>query len=74
MESPDRYREFAAECYRLASDAKTEADWKTLLEIARAWKAVAEEVETKTPTSANAACHNLCGFAQHNGRWSSDLM
>lgn len=58
MESPDRYREFAAECYRLASDAKTEADWKTLLEIARAWKTVAEEVETKTATSANAACHN----------------
>jgi hypothetical protein len=45
METSDQYREFAAECYRLASEAKTESDQKTLLEIARAWKSVAEEAE-----------------------------
>jgi hypothetical protein len=48
METPDRYREFAAECYRLASDAKSETESKTLLEIARALKEVADEAETKT--------------------------
>ncbi len=52
MEAPDQYREFAAECYRLASNVKTEADRKALLEIARAWKEVAEEAETKTPYAA----------------------
>jgi len=43
METPDKYREYAAECFRLASEAKTEADRKTLLQLARAWKEVAEE-------------------------------
>jgi hypothetical protein len=46
METPDRYREYAAECFRLASEAKTEADRKTLLELARAWEEVAEEAES----------------------------
>ena len=45
METPDRYREYAAECFRLASEAKIEADRKTLLELAGAWKKVAEEAE-----------------------------
>jgi hypothetical protein len=45
METPDRYRQYAAECFRLASEAKTEADRKTLLELAAAWKKVAEEAE-----------------------------
>ena len=43
METPDKYRKYAAECFRLASEAKTEADRKILLELARAWKKVAEE-------------------------------
>jgi len=43
METPDQYREYAAECFRLASKSKTEADRETLLELARAWKKVAEE-------------------------------
>jgi hypothetical protein len=43
METPDQYREYAAECFRLASKSKTEADRKTLLELVRAWKKVAEE-------------------------------
>jgi len=38
MESLAQYREFAAECYRLASEAETEADQKTLLELAQAWQ------------------------------------
>jgi hypothetical protein len=45
MESPAQYREFAAECYRLASVAKTEEHRKILREMARAWAKLAEEAE-----------------------------
>jgi hypothetical protein len=48
MRTPDQYREFAAECYRLAAEAKTEQHQKILQEMARAWREVAEEVETKS--------------------------
>ena len=48
METPDQYHEYAAECFRLASKSKTEADRETLLELARAWKKVAEEAEAET--------------------------
>jgi hypothetical protein len=47
MRTPDQYREFAAECYRLAAEAKTERHRKIMEEMARAWSEVAEEVETK---------------------------
>jgi hypothetical protein len=40
-----QYREYAAECYRLASIAKTDADREILRELARAWTKVAEEAE-----------------------------
>lgn len=45
METPDQYREYATECYRLASVAKTDEHRKMLREIARAWTKVAEEAE-----------------------------
>jgi hypothetical protein len=45
MEASDQYREFAAECYRLASVARTEGHCKILREMARAWTKVAEEAE-----------------------------
>lgn len=45
METPAQYREFAAECYRLASVARTEEHRKILREMARAWTKVAEEAE-----------------------------
>jgi hypothetical protein len=48
METLAQYREFAAECYRLASEAKTEADRKTLLEIARAWQEVDKDSRSGT--------------------------
>ncbi len=47
MRTPDQYRELAAECYRLAAEAKTETHRKIMEEIARALSEVAEEVETK---------------------------
>ncbi len=45
METADQYREYAAECYRLASVAKTDEHRKMLRGIARAWTKVAEEAE-----------------------------
>jgi hypothetical protein len=47
MRTPDEYREFAAECYRWAAEAKTEAYQKMIEEMARAWSEVAEELETR---------------------------
>jgi hypothetical protein len=54
METPDRYREYAAECFRLASEAKTEADQKTLRQLAQAWEEVAEEAEVESQLFARA--------------------
>ena len=53
MRTPDQYREFAAECYRLASEAKTEQHQRILQEMARAWREVAEEVEAKSKQPAH---------------------
>jgi BMFP domain-containing protein YqiC len=47
MRTPNQYREFAAECYRLAAEAKTEMHQKIMEEMARAWSEVAQEAETK---------------------------
>jgi len=35
MRTPDQYREFAAECYRLAAEAKNDAHEKIPREMAR---------------------------------------
>ena len=45
METSAQYREFAAECYGLASNAKTNEHRKMLREMAHAWTKVAEEAE-----------------------------
>jgi len=47
MRTPDEYREFAAECYRLAAEAKTERHRKIMEEMARAWSEVPEEAEKR---------------------------
>lgn len=47
MEAPARYREFAAECLRLACTAKTDEHLKTLREMAQAWQKVAEDAEAR---------------------------
>jgi hypothetical protein len=50
MRTPDQYREFAAECYRLAGEAKSEEKQKILREMARAWSELAEEIEANKQT------------------------
>ncbi len=47
MRTPDQYRDFAAQCYRLAAEAKTEAYEKLMEEMARAWSEVAEQAEKR---------------------------
>jgi hypothetical protein len=47
MRTPDQYRDFAAHCYRLAAEAKTEDHRKIMEEMARVWKEVAEEAERR---------------------------
>jgi hypothetical protein len=46
------YRDYAAECRRLAQRA-SEKDRKVLMEIAEAWVACAEEAERRVTSSNN---------------------
>jgi hypothetical protein len=51
-ESARKYRDYAAECRRLAQRA-LEKDRKVLMEIAQAWIACAEEAERKVLNNAD---------------------
>ncbi len=53
MRTADQYREFAAQCYRLATEAKTEAHQKMMEEMARAWSEVAEQVDKRERSSGS---------------------
>jgi hypothetical protein len=46
--SRDRYEQFAAECERLAKDTRTEHHRVVLLEMAEAWRKLAEAAARKT--------------------------
>ena len=46
MDSAEKFRQYAAECRRLAQRA-AEKDRQVLMEIAEAWMACAEEAERK---------------------------
>jgi hypothetical protein len=43
METPSRYREFAETCDRLARRVESEAHRALLIEMANAWRKLAEE-------------------------------
>jgi hypothetical protein len=45
---PARYREFAAQCYHLASVTKAEDQRKEFQELARAWAELAKKAESPT--------------------------
>ncbi len=51
MDEAEKFREYAAECRRLAQKASAQ-DKAVLLEIAGAWIACAEEAECKAETMA----------------------
>jgi hypothetical protein len=46
-ETSAQYWEFAEECDRLAKQAKTDGERKTLEEMAKAWRLVAAEADKK---------------------------
>ena len=46
-ETSAQYREFAEECDRLAKQAKTDGERKTLEGMAEAWRRVAAEADNK---------------------------
>jgi hypothetical protein len=46
-ETSAQYREFAEECDRLAKQAKTDGERKTLEEMAKAWRMVAAEADNE---------------------------
>jgi hypothetical protein len=47
QETSAQYREFAEECDRLAKQAKTDGERKTLEGMAEAWRRVAAEADNK---------------------------
>jgi len=48
MPTPDEYRKIAETYYRLACDAKTEADRLALLDLAKSWLEAASRDDTKS--------------------------
>ena len=50
-DDPNRFREYAADCKRLAERA-SEKDREVLLEIARAWLSCAEQADRKMHAAA----------------------
>lgn len=49
MPTSDEYRKTAEECYRLATEAKTETDRLACLDLARSWLDIASRQEAMTP-------------------------
>jgi hypothetical protein len=45
MDDPTQYREFADQCERFAADAKTEQHRKFLMEMAEAWRTLADKTK-----------------------------
>jgi hypothetical protein len=52
MPTPEEYRKTAEAYYRLALEAKTEADRLALLELAKNWLEVASREDNKTSATA----------------------
>jgi hypothetical protein len=46
--SAKKFRDYAAECRRMAAQSSSEKDRNVLMEIADAWNVCAEEAERKT--------------------------
>ena len=71
MPTPDDYRKIAETYYRLAREAKTEADRLALLDLAKSWLEVASREDAKSVRERRrnwrARAAHLAG---HGGRWS----
>jgi hypothetical protein len=58
MQSPEQYRKYAQECERIARDGSAE-NRAALLEIARAWRACADDVEQREEAKRRAGWDRL---------------
>lgn len=67
MQNPAEYRRYAEECKRLAQQASAEHK-ATLLEIAKAWIACAEEVERSAKGGKDMAGENSASPDSSGGR------
>jgi hypothetical protein len=57
MTTPDEFRQFAEECMQAARDAKTDAERKAFLDIAKSWTKAAAQMtngEAVAPPAAAA--------------------
>ena len=71
MPTPDEYRKIAETYYRLAREAKTEADRLALLDLAKSWLEAASREDTKSFRERRRAWHSRAAhLAGHGGRWS----
>ena len=71
MPTPDEYRKIAETYYRLAREAKTEADRLALLDLAKSWLEAARarqllRLSRRDFASSREAAH----LAGYRGRWS----
>ena len=55
MPTPEEYRKTAESYYRLAREAKTDADRLALLQLAERWLEIASREDNKTSEQAAAA-------------------
>jgi len=71
MPTPDEYRKIAETYYRLAREAKTEADRLALLDLAKSWLEAASREDAKSARERRrnwrARAAHLAGYG---GRWS----
>jgi hypothetical protein len=58
MQSPEQYRKYAEDCERIAREGSSH-NRAALLEIARAWRACAEEVEQREEARRRAGWDKL---------------
>ncbi|MGA2894461.1 MAG: hypothetical protein ABSE22_16465 [Xanthobacteraceae bacterium] len=52
MTKAEQYRRYAAECIRLAQQSQNPAEKDTLLQMAEAWRRLAERAEKRPSTMA----------------------
>jgi len=57
MPTPDEYRKIAETYYRLAREAKTEADRLALLDLAQNWLGAASREDTKSARERRRSWH-----------------
>jgi hypothetical protein len=67
MSTSNEYRAMAEECYRLASEAKTETDRLACLDLARTWLEAASRQDEMTPEQIAEAQKLTLGWDPKRG-------